>query len=92
MQLDEIAVIATIAGVIGACVRGVTYISTNVVSPVKQTVEQLQDVTRDLRAWMDELRRESREQDKRLTIVEEAIKAEHERLDALEEEMRLHER
>lgn len=92
MQTDEIAVLATIVGLVAACVRGVTYISTNVVSPVKQTVEQLQDVTRDLRAWMDELRRESREQDKRLTIVEEAVKAEHERLDALVEELRLHER
>ncbi|WP_303104093.1 hypothetical protein [uncultured Mitsuokella sp.] len=92
MQTDEIAVLATIAGLVAACVRGITYISTNVVSPVKQTVEQLQDVTRDLRAWMDELRRESREQDKRLTIVEEAVKSEHERLDAIVEELKLHER
>lgn len=98
MQLDEVAVIIGVIGgggligMVAAGVRGITYISTNVVSPVKQTVSQLQDVTRDLRSWMEELRRESREQDKRLTIVEETLKAEHKRLDELEREVLTHER
>ena len=98
MQIDGIAVIATIAGVIAACVRGVPYVSTNMVSPVKMTVIQLQDVTRDLRKWMDDLRMESRAQDKRLTIVEETMKMEgdridalRDRIDALEEELKKHE-
>ena len=98
MQIDGIAVIATIAGVIAACVRGATYVSTNIVSPVKMTVIQLQDVTRDLRKWMDDLRMESRAQDKRLTIVEETMKMEgdridalRDRIDALEEELKKHE-
>lgn len=98
MQIDGIAVIATIAGVIAACVRGVTYVSTNIVNPVKMTVTQLQDVTRDLRKWMDDLRMESRAQDKRLTIVEETMKMEgdridalRDRIDALEEELKKHE-
>lgn len=98
MQLDELAVIFGViggGGLIGIFVagfRGVTYISNNVVNPVKQTVSQLQDVTRDLRSWMEDLRRESREQDKRLTIVEETLKAEHRRLDDLEREVIKHER
>lgn len=98
MQADGIAIAATIVGLIAACVRGVTYVSTNIVSPVKMTVAQLQDVTRDLRKWMDDLRMESRAQDKRLTIVEETMKMEgdridalRDRIDALEEELKKHE-
>ncbi|WP_295630602.1 hypothetical protein [uncultured Mitsuokella sp.] len=98
MQLDELTVIigvvggGGIIGILAACFRGVTYISTNVVSPVKQTVGQLEEVTRELRSWMEELRRESRDQDKRLAIVEKTLEAEHRRIDELEKEVMKSER
>lgn len=98
MQLDDITVIlgvvggGGIVGIFAALFRGITYISTNVVAPVKQSVGQLEEVTRELRSWMEELRRESREQDKRLAIVEKSLEAEHRRLDELEKEVMKHER
>lgn len=76
-----------VIGIIYACVKGVTYVTHNVIRPVKMTVQQLEEVIRELRSWMDELRRESQEQDKRLTLVEEAIKLQERRLDTIEKRL-----
>ncbi len=73
-----------VIGIIYACIKGVTYVTHNVIRPVKMTVQQLEEVIKELRSWMDELRRESQEQDKRLTLVEEAIKLQKQRLDTIE--------
>lgn len=76
-----------VIGIIYACIKGVTYVTHNVIRPVKMTVQQLEEVIKELRNWMDELRRESQEQDKRLTLVEEAIKLQERRLDTIEKRL-----
>ncbi|WP_302488985.1 hypothetical protein [uncultured Mitsuokella sp.] len=74
-------------GIIAACAKGVSYVTNNIVTPVKMTVQQLKEVTQDLRSWMEELRRVSQEQEKRLTLVEEAIKMDRRRLDSIEKRL-----
>lgn len=74
-------------GIIFACAKGVSYVTNNIVTPVKMTVLQLKEVTQDLRSWMEELRRVSQDQEKRLTLVEEAIKMDRQRLDNLEKRL-----
>ena len=76
-----------VIGIIYACIKGVTYVTHNVIRPVKMTVRQLEEVIKELRNWMDELRCESQEQDKRLTLVEEAIKLQERRLDTIEKRL-----
>lgn len=76
-----------VIGIIYACIKGVTYVMHNVIRPVKMTVQQLEEVIKELRSWMDELRRESQGQDKRLTLVEEAIKLQERRLDTIEKRL-----
>ena len=66
-----------IIGIVIACVKGFTYVANNIVNPIRATVRQLQEVTRE------------REQDKRLALVEAAIKRQNERIESLEKRWRL---
>ena len=78
-----------IIGIVIACVKGFTYVANNIVNPIRATVRQLQEVTRELRMWMEESKAELREQDKRLALVEAAIKRQNERIVSLEKRWRL---
>lgn len=69
--------------------KGFTYVANNIVNPIRATVRQLQEVTRELRMWMEESKAELREQDKRLALVEASIKRQNERIESLEKRWRL---
>lgn len=90
--VDSISVASVIIGIIvggGSILAGVfktmTYVTQNIVAPMQVSVNQLTGVTKELRTLLEQLRKDSREQDRRITICEQSVKSAHHRLDTLEE-------
>ena len=49
------------------------------------SISQLSSVTKELKVLLEQVRRDTREQDRRITICEQSVKSAHHRLDSLEE-------
>jgi hypothetical protein len=59
------------------------YAVDNIVTPLSTNITQLQETTKELKTLVNFLKDNQQELDKRLMIVEQAVKAEHKRLDEL---------
>ena len=65
--------------------KTMTYVTQNIVAPMQISISQLSSVTKELKVLLEQVRRDAREQDRRITICEQSIKSAHHRLDALED-------
>ena len=90
--LDSISAASMIVGIIvggGSILVGVfkmmTYVTQNIVAPMQVSISQLSSVTKELKVLLEQVRRDTREQDRRITICEQSIRSAHHRLDTLEE-------
>ena len=90
--IDSLSATSVIVGIIvgvGSILAGVfkmlAYVTQNVVAPMQVSINQLSDVTQELRVLLEQLRKDAREQDRRITVCEQSCKAAHHRLDTLED-------
>ncbi len=90
--MEEINTASIVIGIIlgvGSILVGVfktmAYVTNNIVAPMQISINQLSSVTKELRTLLEQLRKDSREQDRRITICEQSCKSAHHRLDTLEE-------
>lgn len=88
--LDSISAASMIIGILvggGSILAGVfktmTYVTQNIVAPMQISISQLSSVTKEV--LLEQVRQDTREQDRRITICEQSIKSAHHRLDTLEE-------
>ena len=63
--------------------KTMTYVTQNIVAPMQISISQLSSVTKEV--LLEQVRQDTREQDRRITICEQSIKSAHHRLDTLEE-------
>lgn len=89
--LDSLSATSLIIGIViggGSILVGVfkmmTYVTKNIVAPMQISINQLSGVTKELRVLIEQLREDTRNQDKRITICEQSCKSAHHRLDMLE--------
>lgn len=89
--LDSISAASMIIGILvggGSILAGVfktmTYVTQNIVAPMQISISQLSSVTKELKVLLEQVRQDTREQDRRITICEQSIKSAHHRLDTLE--------
>ncbi len=90
--LDSISAASMIIGILvggGSILAGVfktmSYVTQNIVAPMQVSISQLSSVTKELKVLLEQVRRDTREQDRRITICEQSVKSAHHRLDGLEE-------
>lgn len=90
--LDSISAASMIIGILvggGSILAGVfktmTYVTQNIVAPMQISISQLSSVTKELKVLLEQVRQDTREQDRRITICEQSVKSAHHRLDALED-------
>ncbi|WP_432647482.1 hypothetical protein [Mitsuokella sp.] len=90
--IDSLSATSVIVGIIvgvGSVLAGVfkmlAYVTQNVVAPMQVSINQLSDVTQELRVLLEQLRKDACEQDRRITVCEQSCKAAHHRLDTLED-------
>lgn len=79
--LTAITIIGGIIGILKAIWYIFKYIVDNIVEPISNNVEQIQEATKDIKAMLDLLKDEQIRLGERLTIVEESSKSAHHRLD-----------
>ena len=65
--------------------KTMSYVTQNIVAPMQVSISQLSSVTKELKVLLEQVRRDTREQDRRITICEQSVKSAHHRLDSLEE-------
>ena len=75
--LTTITIIGGIIGILKAIWYIFKYIVDNIVEPISNNVEQIQEATKDIKAMLDLLKDEQI----RLGVVEESSKSAHHRLD-----------
>lgn len=80
-----IGIILGVGSILVGVFKTMTYVTNNVVAPMQVSIAQLANVTKDLRTLVEQLRKDMREQDRRITICEQSCKSAHHRLDTLEE-------
>ena len=90
--IDSLSATSVIIGIIigvGSILVGIfkfmTYVTQNIVAPMQISINQLTGVTKELRVLLEQLRKDARDQDRRITVCEQSCKAAHHRLDTLEE-------
>ena len=80
-----IGIILGVGSILVGVFKTMAYVTNNIVAPMQVSIAQLTNVTKDLRSLLEQLRKDTREQDRRITVCEQSCKAAHHRLDTLEE-------
>ena len=86
--LDSISAASMIIGILvggSSILAGVfktmTYVTQNIVAPMQISIGQLSSMTKELKVLLEQVRQDTREQDRRITICEQSIKSAHHRLE-----------
>lgn len=80
-----IGIILGVGSILVGVFKTMTYVTQNIVAPMQVSISQLSSVTKELKVLLEQVRRDTREQDRRITICEQSVKSAHHRLDALED-------
>lgn len=80
-----VGIILGVGSILVGVFKTMTYVTQNIVAPMQISINQLSGVTKELRVLLEQLRKDAREQDRRITICEQSVKSAHHRLDTLEE-------
>lgn len=90
--LDSISAANMLIGILvggGSILAGVfktmSYVTQNIVAPMQVSISQLSSVTKELKVLLEQVRRDTCEQDRLITICEQSVKSAHHRLNGLEE-------